>query len=98
MPSLGVEPATITPAAQTITQLTKWYGGAAARILQTQNGTAARPGGPVEIAKIENRKNRKFHIFYFLLSIFYFLFPLNLPGGGPGPAKDYFVSCVMVCA
>ena len=102
MPSLGVEPATITPAAQTITQLTKWYGGAAARILQTQNGTAARPGGAGEngkmILKWENGKKLGklyFHFplpFYFLFSHFISIFPFCYPPLPAGSARRPFWS------
>ena len=47
MPPVGLEPATLTPAAQTITQLTKWTGGENGPpppFRKTQNGMAARDG------------------------------------------------------
>ena len=37
MPPVGLEPATWTPAAQTLTQLTKWTDGNGPPFLQTQN-------------------------------------------------------------
>ena len=40
----GIDAATLTPAAQTITQLTRWTGGGDSPFLQTQNGTDTRDG------------------------------------------------------